>query len=188
MHADLDWPQWDEEYLMAIASMAVPAHLRAKFDMADVVQDALLRIHNNPGVLEGRSAAEREAYLRKALASALADQIRHYDFQGRRAVLERSLEAALDDSSARLGQWLAAEQTSPSQRASREEQLARLAQALARLPKDQREVVRLHHLEKRTMSQIAEALGRSPTSIAGLIRRGMKALRTMLVEGEANGP
>src|SRR5438067_1582992 len=111
MYADPDWPQRDEDYLMTLASMAAPAHLRAKFDMADVVQDALLKLHRNNDALAGRSLGERQAYLKKALASALADQIRHFDFQGRRSVLERSLEAALDDSSARLSQWLAADQT-----------------------------------------------------------------------------
>src|SRR4051794_28020300 len=120
MHADPDWPQRDEDYLMTIASMAVPAQLRAKFDMADVIQDAMLKVHRNRGALEGRSVGERQAYLRQAMASALADQIRHFDFEGRRAALERSLEAALDDSGAGLGQWLAADQTSPSQRASQE--------------------------------------------------------------------
>src|SRR5689334_11039121 len=115
MPADPDWPQRDKDYLMAIASMAVPAHLRAKFDMDDVIQEALLRVQSNLRALEGRSAGERRAYLKKALASALADQIRHFDVQGRRAALERSLESALEDSAAGLGRWLAADQTSPSQ-------------------------------------------------------------------------
>src|SRR5215470_14587970 len=106
MSADPDRLQRDEDYLMAMASMAVPAHLRAKFDMEDVIQEALLKVHRRPGALDGRSDGERQAYLKKALASALADQIRRYDSRGRGVDLERSLEAALDDSSARLGQWL----------------------------------------------------------------------------------
>ena len=38
---------------MAMASMAVPAHLRGKFDMEDVIQDALLKVHRRPAALDG---------------------------------------------------------------------------------------------------------------------------------------
>ena len=63
-------------------------------------------------------------------------------FVGRPAVVERlaryGLEAALDESSLRLDAWLAAEQSSPSQRVAREEQALILAHALAQLPDTQR--------------------------------------------------
>ena len=188
MSADPDWFQRDKDYLMAMANMAVPAHLRAKFDMEDVVQDALLKVHRNPGAFEGRSDGERQAYLKKALASALADQMRRYHSRGRGVGLERSLEAALDDSSARLSQWLAADQTSPSQRASHEEQLFRLTRALARLPEDQREAVQHHHLRKLSLAETARAMNRTEHAVAGLIRRGLQTLRRMLLEGDSNRP
>jgi RNA polymerase sigma-70 factor (ECF subfamily) len=188
MSADPDWLQRDEDFLMAMASMAVPAYLRAKFDMEDVVQDALLKVHRNADALTGRSAAERQAYLKKALASVLADQIRRYHSRGRGAGLERSLEAALDDSSARLSQWLAADQTSPSQRASREEQLFRLTRALARLPEDQRQAVQHHHLTKLSLAETARTMNRTEHAVAGLIRRALQALRRMLLEGDASRP
>ena len=127
---------------------AVPAHLRAKFDMADVIQDARLKVHHNAKrwkVVPSRSGA---AYLKKAFASALADRIRHFDVQERRSTLERSLESWLDDSSARVEHWLAADQTSPSQRVSKEEQLLRLAVLAAILPVDQRVAVQLHHRQE----------------------------------------
>ena len=44
--------------------------------------------------------------------------------------LERSLETSLTDSSARLEAWLVADQSSPSQRAERNEQLLALSQAI----------------------------------------------------------
>jgi RNA polymerase sigma-70 factor (ECF subfamily) len=55
---------------------------------------------------------------------------------------------------------------------------------MARLPTDQREAVHLHHLKKLRLSETARAMSRSTTSVAGLIRRGLKTLRTRLQEGE----
>ena len=90
---------------------------------------------------------------------------------------ERSLEEALADSSARLEALLAADQSSPSQKAIREEQLARLARVLAFLPENQRQAVELHYLNGCSVGEVGERLGRSKASAAGLLRRGLKALR-----------
>src|SRR5262249_10811992 len=93
-----------------------------------------------------------------------------------------SLEPSPDDPAAGAGERLAADQTSPSGRAGRNEQLARLARALGALPDDQRRAVALHHLEGLSLEATAEAMGRSRPVAAGLIRRGLQALRVMLVD------
>ena len=76
--------------------------------------------------------------------------------------------------------WLGAEQSSPSERVERNEQLLRLAGALARLPDDQREAVTLHHLQGWSLSDLAKHLDRSEGAIAGLLHRGFKKLRELL--------
>jgi RNA polymerase sigma-70 factor (ECF subfamily) len=93
---------------------------------------------------------------------------------------ERSLEAALEKSSARLEAWLAAEQSSPSESMERNEQLLRLAAALAQLPQDQREAVTLHHLQGWSLAELARHLDRSEAAVAGLLHRGFKKLRDLL--------
>jgi RNA polymerase sigma-70 factor, ECF subfamily len=102
---------------------------------------------------------------------------------------ERSLEAALEQSSARLEAFLVADQTSPSARAERNERLLRLADALARLPGDQRRAVELRHLEGLPLAEIAARMGRSIDAAVGLIHRGLRALRRDLDElrGETGG-
>ena len=86
-----------------------------------------------------------------------------------------------------MKQALDAKISSPSQKAIRGEEAERLGQALAALPNDQREAVRLRHLEGWALADIACHLGRSPAATAGLIKRGMQALRRQLQKMKDEG-
>jgi RNA polymerase sigma-70 factor (ECF subfamily) len=83
-----------------------------------------------------------------------------------------------------MASWLAADQTSPSQTAQRNEELLRLADALKSLPEPQREVVVLKHLRGWTLQCIAEQLGRTVPAVASLLRRGLEELRRRLAPEE----
>src|SRR5437762_1352259 len=83
---------------------------------------------------------------------------------------------------ARLEAFLAADLTSPSGRAERNERLLRLADALARLPEDQRRSVELRHLQGLPLAEIAARMERSVDAVVGLIHRGLRALRRDLEE------
>jgi RNA polymerase sigma-70 factor, ECF subfamily len=174
------------EYLRLLARLQIDGRLRAKLDASDVVQTALLKAHQNRHQFRGASEAELVGWLRTILANALAGAMRQYATEGRDVGRERSLEARLEESSARLENWLAADQSSPSQQASRQEELLRLATALTKLPDDQRRVVELHHLKGRTVAEIAADVGRTKPAVTGLLFRGVKRLRELL-QGEG-GP
>ena len=118
------------------------------------------------------------------LANNLTDEVRKLSARGRDAARERSLEAALEESSARLGDWLAAEQSSPSQKVERHEQALRLADALGRLPEAQREALVLQHWHGWSLAEIGAHLGRSPAAVAGLLHRGLRRLRELLQEAQ----
>ncbi len=173
------------DYLMLLARLQFDPRLRARLDPADLVQQAMLQAHRSAGDILGRSEGEVLAWLRKILATNLTHAVRDHT-RGRRDVgREASMATALDHSSARLEGWLVADQSSPSQRADRNEQLLNLSRALAELPDDQREAVVLHHLEGWKVEQIARHLDKSEKAVGGLLYRGLKQLRANLRGPEA---
>jgi RNA polymerase sigma-70 factor (ECF subfamily) len=86
------------------------------------------------------------------------------------------------ESSAKLEALLASEESDPSHGALRAERLVELAEALARLPEDQRTAVELRYLHGLAVPDVAGRMGRTTVSVTGLLYRGMKALRDVMVE------
>jgi RNA polymerase sigma-70 factor (ECF subfamily) len=81
-----------------------------------------------------------------------------------------------------MERWLAADDSSPSQRVLWEERMLELAEALARLPEDQRTALELRYLEGLSVAEICGRMGRGTSSVANLLYRGLKALRERLVD------
>ena len=172
------------QYLVLLARAQLGPQVRGKVDASDVVQQTLLEAHRARAQADGLGDEQRLAWLRRILANNLTDEVRRLSARGRDAAHERSLEAALEESSARLGDWLAAEQSSPSQKVERHEQALRLADALGRLPEAQREALVLQHWHGWSLAEIGAHLGRSPAAVAGLLHRGLARLRELLQEAE----
>jgi RNA polymerase sigma-70 factor (ECF subfamily) len=167
-------------YLELLARAGLDPRLRGKLDPADLVQQTLLRAIAAHDRFSGDDA-RRAAWLRTILTRVMIDAVRKFGRPGGGA-REWSLEAALEQSSARLEQFLAADLTSPSGRAEHNERLVRLANALARLPEDQRRAVELRHLQGLSLAEIAARMERSVDAVVGLIHRGLRALRRDLEE------
>lgn len=171
-------------YLRLLAQLQLGRGLQAKLDASDIVQQTLLQAHQAWGQYRGGSEAELTAWLRQILTRNVAHAARDLGRAKRDAALERSLEELLADSSARIEGWLAAEQSSPSQRADRNEQLVLLAAGLEKLPEMQRQALVLHYLQGWSLAEVARHLGRSTAAVAGLLQRGLKQLRNLLNESE----
>jgi RNA polymerase sigma-70 factor (ECF subfamily) len=172
------------DYLRLLARIQLSPRLQTKVDASDIVQQTLLEAHKCRGQFRGQTEAERLAWLRAILANVLAAAARRFAAGARDLARERSLEAEVDLSSSRLEYLLAADQTSPSERTVRGEDLLRLARAMASLPADQRQVVELHHLKGMPLTEVAALMGRSRPAVAGLLFRGLKKLRELLPDGE----
>ncbi len=182
--SDADGPALEQfrSYLHLLARLHLDPRLRSKLDASDIVQQTLLQAHQARDQFRGHDDGERAAWLRQILARNLAHAVRDFGRDKRDVAREHSLEAALDASSARLEAWLVVEQSSPSQRAERNEQAVRLAEALEQLPDAQREAVVLHYFQGCPVAEVGRQLGRSPEAVAGLLHRGLKALREHLRE------
>lgn len=167
-----------EPALLLWANSQMPGWLRGKLDPTDLVQQTLLEAVNADG-LAGRPDHEVLAYLRRALAHNLIDATRKH-------APARGEWAAVGESSLRLADWLAAEQTSPSERADRNERFERLAVALAELPDAQRVAVELRYLHGLKVTDIARQLGKTEGAVSLLLHRAVGRLRVQLTEPSTN--
>ena len=163
------------DYLCLLARVQLGPAGRSPVDASDVAQEALLRAHDRIGQFRGTTDAEFAAWLRQILSTVLVDAVRRHARQGGR-------EQAVGESSAAVEGWLAADHSSPEDRAAREERAARLAAALARLPDDQRTALELKHFQGLSVAEISQQMGRTREAVGGLLRRGLKRLREHLQE------
>jgi RNA polymerase sigma-70 factor (ECF subfamily) len=170
------------DYLRLLARLQLASQHQSKLDPSDLVQQTLIKAHQGFGQFRGQSDAELAAWLRQILARTLANAVRDLGRGKRNVALERSLEAALEHSSACIEAWLVAETPTPSQQAEHSEQLLDLAEALSRLPEAQREALLLKHCQDWSLAEIGQHLGRTPTAVASLLQRGLKQLREQLRE------
>jgi RNA polymerase sigma-70 factor (ECF subfamily) len=166
-------------YLLLLARAQLDDRLRGQLDPDDLVQQTLTRALEKRDRFHGSDDAQRAAWLRTLLSHTLIDAVRKFTRTGGGV---RSLDAAIEQSSARLAAFLAADQTSPSGRVERPERLLRLADALAALPDDQRRAVELKHLQGLALIEVARRMGRTVPAVAGLLHRGLRALREDLGE------
>src|SRR5262245_45329588 len=116
------------EYLGLVARLQLNPRLQGKIDLSGVVQQTLLEAHRVLARLDEQGDGLRLAWLRQILANNLRDEVRKLGTAARDVARELPLDAALDASSSRLEAWLAADESSPSQKAIRQEQLLALAQ------------------------------------------------------------
>lgn len=176
------WLERHRPYLTLLARAHLNPRLAAKLDSSDIVQQTLLNAFAKRDQFRGSSEAELAAWLREILKHNLADALRDQRRDKRDVRRERSLEDRIDATFSRTHDWLAAAQSSPSQKAIRQEDLLRLSEALTELPEAQREVIVLHHLQGLKLAEVAAEIGRSESAVAGLLFRGLKSLHSLLGE------
>ncbi len=167
-------------YLHFLARTHLPARYAGKLDASDIVQQTLLQAHANQGQFQGHTEAELRAWLRKILVRQLSHATRELHAGKRDIKREQSIEAALDASSMRLENFLAAKQSSPSHQVMRQENVHIIADAIEKLSALHRQVVILRYWEGKSLRELSESLGKSTAAVVGLLNRARTNLRRIL--------
>ena len=178
-----DWkPELDEfrSYLRMLAEADVDRRLRSKLDASDIVQQTMLQAHRALNEFRGKSDAELVAWLRQILVRNLVHAGRDYRRAKRDVRREQAVQASVEQSSLRLDALLGSNEPSPSQKAMRNEDMDKLTKAVSQLPDAQRDAIELHYWKHWTLADIGKHLDRSTSAVAGLLHRGLKALKKEL--------
>jgi RNA polymerase sigma-70 factor (ECF subfamily) len=167
-------------YLRLQARALLGTALRVRVDPSDVVQETFLEAHRDFASFAGDGERELIAWLRRILVRNLADQAKHHQAQGRDHRRQESLEALLQRSSDEVDAALGKGLSTPSALAARREQSVVLADALAQLRPDDREVIVLRHVEGLKFEEIAARMGRTAGAIRVLWTRALERLNRVM--------
>jgi RNA polymerase sigma-70 factor (ECF subfamily) len=149
-------------------------HLGARVDCSDIAQEVHLRLWRCFDQFRGDSLPEFLAWVEEIVQSVVTDCRRRHGAGKRDAGRE---VGGSDPFSAVAGQG-----TTPSQGAMRNEQQARLDEALERLPEKQRLVFRLRFCEGLPFDEVAQRLGLTASNARVLMLRATERLKTELGE------
>jgi RNA polymerase sigma-70 factor (ECF subfamily) len=176
-------------YLKVVARAQVESWLRAKVDASDVVQQTLLEAYRDFRNFRGSTEAEWLAWLRRILAHNAANFVRHYrGTDKRQAGREVALGAPADGSAAGGALDPADSVETPSQQLLRKERELQVADALARLAPDHREVIVLRNLQRLPFEEVARRMDRSRPATQMLWMRAVQKLQEMLAAELSAGP
>jgi RNA polymerase sigma-70 factor (ECF subfamily) len=174
-------------YLRLLADSQLDRKLRARVCPSDVVQEAMLDAYRGFGQFRGRTQREFLAWLRQILINNVFRMVERHVLTGKRDVRrEVSLEQigrSVEHSGLQFQAILADDGTSPSDAVNRAEHEVRLADCIARLRPQYREVIVLRNFKCLPFERVAEDLGRSIGATRVLWLRAVKRLRQSYFEG-----
>ncbi|MEO1619091.1 MAG: sigma-70 family RNA polymerase sigma factor [Planctomycetota bacterium] len=169
-------------YLLMLAHRQLSDQLRRRVDPFDIVQVTFLEAKRDLDAFRGKSPAEFAGWLRGMLKNNVATAVtRHVMTQKRSVHREVSADAGGNDSAG--APWIAqmpGSTTSPSGIAIKAEAAIALLEALHELPENQAEAIRLRYMEGLPLAEIVERMGKTDTAVAGLLKRGLQKLRTLI--------
>ncbi|MEQ8212240.1 MAG: sigma-70 family RNA polymerase sigma factor [Lacipirellulaceae bacterium] len=176
-------------YLRILVVAQLEAKLRSRVSPSDVVQETFFEAHRDFAKFRGETTPEFLGWLRRILVNNLHTVIEKHVLAGKRDVRREisvdRLGAALEKSTMRLEAILPDPGATPSVHMQRREMRSELADQLAALPEDYREVIVMRHLEGLPFEKIGQRMDRSAGAVRMLWLRAIKQLREKLNGGEA---
>jgi RNA polymerase sigma-70 factor (ECF subfamily) len=158
----------------------IPAAHRAQFDADDVMQITCLEAFMNIAAFEPAGARSFAAWLRRLAENNLRDALRELERDKRPPPSKRVGAALSHDSYVALVERISATTTTASRLLGRDEPRQAGHAALAQLPADYAEAVRLYDLEELTGAEVANRMGRSHGAVRMLLARAHERLADVL--------
>lgn len=174
--------------LLAFIERQLGTALRRRVEPEDVLQEASAEALRS---LPGTDLSQRDplGWLCQIAERKIIDlHRRHFGAQKRDAGREVPLGTPGGDShSPGLINMLVLSMTTPSKAFSRNARELRLANAIAELPLEQQEALRMRYAESLPSKEIAEKLGKTDAAVRVMLTRSLKKLQELLRD-DAPGP
>jgi len=170
-------------YLTILATTQLDQKLRGRIGPSDLVQETMLAAHRDIQKFRGRTEREFLAWLRQILINCLHHAVETHLKAKRRDVrceisIERVCEA-LDHSSFNRAEFLADSGPSPSTCARRREWAVVLADQLAKLRPEYRDVIVFRNLQGLSFEEIALRMNRQAGAVRMLWLRAVEKFKTV---------
>lgn len=150
----------------------LPAHLRRRVSVADVVQETCLVAYDRRAAFEDRGAGSFRNWMLGIAENRMRDEIKRHAGAAKRSADREVTRSARPETA-----YLQAARGTPSAVASSAEQVALVQAAMVQLSEDHREVLRLALEEGLSLRECAEHMGRSREAMKKLYGRAVVALR-----------
>jgi RNA polymerase sigma-70 factor, ECF subfamily len=168
-------------YLKLLVTAQLDNRLKARVSPSDIVQEAFFEAHRDFPQFRGVSTAEFVAWLRRIVVNNILRAVEQHVLAGKRDVRREvsllEVGRRLEQSTVRLDSLLAAQCDTPSHCALAREREVQLADALAELPPDYRDIIVLRHIEGLSFEEVGTRMERSAGAVRMLWVRALKKLR-----------
>jgi RNA polymerase sigma-70 factor (ECF subfamily) len=156
----------------------LPAAMQSVLEPEDILQETFAQAFRDVGRFEPRSSESFHAWLRSIAEHRLQDAVRALKRKKRGGDRRRVGNAPDPNTSsmAELVEMLSARDRSPSRSFVRREAVRAVQVAIAGLPEDYQEAIRLHYFEGKSLEETAAMMDRTTGAIRGLLDRSKDKL------------
>ena len=156
--------------------------LQGVIDVDDILQQTFLQVFRDISTFQPRGQGSFFAWLRGIAENRLYDCVRELKRKKRGGDRKRQRTAGHEAAASAqdILNVLSAQNGTPSQSIARREAVQAIQVGVAGLPDDQRDAVRLHCIEGRSLAETAETMGKTTGAVRALIHRGKQKLQESL--------
>jgi len=174
-----------QDYLTTMADKNLHQDIRCKVAVSDIVQRTLLQMVQGLEGFRGQSTPEFYGWLNRIVCNETAKARR--DLGRKKRNLKRQVSFSTEDSVGNFrSELIDRSSPTPGTQAIANERIELFHQALARLPKEYAEVIRLRNLDQLTFKEVAAKMNRSVDSVSNLWYRAIAKFEKEI--GAVNDP